>query len=102
MEGTNVNLEAEKEGMLGSTQQATTIAGLPPEKLVLNRRPLEDKVSTPPSPSFADTTPQNEVQAVRRVFFLNLFISGTGASKPVIHIEIQYGPVNCYPSCGQS
>ncbi|CAL5220372.1 g2375 [Coccomyxa viridis] len=43
LQGTNVNLEAEKEGMLGSTQSATTIAGLPPEKLVLNRRPLEEK-----------------------------------------------------------
>ena len=32
--------------MLGGTQQATTIAALPSEKLVLNRRPLEEKVST--------------------------------------------------------
>ena len=52
-QGTNVNLEAEKEGMLGSTQSATTIAGLPPEKLVLNRRPLEEKVSLLPLPSSA-------------------------------------------------
>ena len=49
VQGTNVNLEAEKEGMLGSTQQATTIAALPPEKLVLNRRPFEEKVGTTPS-----------------------------------------------------
>lgn len=35
--------------MLGSTQQAATIAALPPEKLVLNRRPLEEKVSTVPA-----------------------------------------------------
>jgi hypothetical protein len=46
LQGTDVNLEAEKEGMLGSTQQTTTIAALPPERLLLNRRPLEDKVRT--------------------------------------------------------
>lgn len=46
LKGTDVNLEAEKEGMLGSTQQTTAIAALPPERLLLNRRPLEEKVRT--------------------------------------------------------
>lgn len=45
MQGTGVNLEAENEGMLGSGQQATIMQGLPPERLALNRKPLEDKVS---------------------------------------------------------
>ena len=31
--------------MLGSGQQATIMQGLPPERLALNRKPLEDKVS---------------------------------------------------------
>ena len=45
VQGTGVNLEAENEGMLGSGQQATIMQGLPPERLTLNRKPLEDKVS---------------------------------------------------------
>ena len=45
VQGTGVNLEAENEGMLGSGQQATIMQGLPPERLALNRKPLEDKVS---------------------------------------------------------
>ena len=45
MQGTDINLEAEQEGMLGSTQQASTIAALPPERFALNRGPLEEKAS---------------------------------------------------------
>ena len=45
VQGTGVNLEAENEGMLGSGQQAMNMQGLPPERLALNRNPLEDKVS---------------------------------------------------------
>ena len=44
VQGTGVNLEAENEGMLGSGQQASIMQSLPPERLALNRKPLEDKV----------------------------------------------------------
>ena len=51
MQGTNVNLEAEKEGMLASTQQATITADMLKERLILNKSPLEAKVSVMPPAS---------------------------------------------------